>query len=362
MKKMRALIKRSKTVRLFYRLFVATRRVLKDENRKSLVLILYEFMMITFKNKEIAKQYFWNMQYHRDVSDHSFYLSRRQRIKLRCIAEASATIPFFVNKVLFQHYLDGCELSLPKMIGYNVGNNIVCDQQMFFYDSPAWLSNVLAHFCENSRYLGVFIKPIEGESGYDTFKVTTKDLSNLSLIKDVFNVLKKQSCIIQYLLEQHPVLDNIYPYSVNTIRIISVNIDDDIRLISSLIRFGAKKSYVDNASQGGFFVGIDMESGRIKQYGKRYFECGAQCLEYHPDTGVKFEGIVIPFYLEAKELLLKAATKLPANIIGWDVAITPVGPVIIEGNQAPYMGMSDMAEGGLFRHQAIQNLLKQYEP
>ena len=39
---------------------------------------------------------------------------------------------------------------------------------------------------------------------------------------------------------------------------------------------------------------------------------------------------------EVKELVLKAAMVVPnVKYVGWDVAITPTGPVIIEGNDYP---------------------------
>ena len=46
-----------------------------------------------------------------------------------------------------------------------------------------------------------------------------------------------------------------------------------------------------------------------------------------------FQGYQIPYVKEAIDLCLKAATVVPQlRYIGWDVATTPTGPAIIEGN------------------------------
>ena len=57
----------------------------------------------------------------------------------------------------------------------------------------------------------------------------------------------------------------------------------------------------------------------------------------HPDTGVRFEGHAVPFYEEAVALCRRAHLALVPDLflIGWDVAITPRGPLILEPNLFP---------------------------
>ena len=55
--------------------------------------------------------------------------------------------------------------------------------------------------------------------------------------------------------------------------------------------------------------------------------------EQHPDTNLVFDGWKIPFYEDAVELIKKAHRLFPLlQTIGWDVAITEDGPVLVEGN------------------------------
>ena len=53
-------------------------------------------------------------------------------------------------------------------------------------------------------------------------------------------------------------------------------------------------------------------------------------------TGIKFDGFEIPYWDEIKKMVLEAAlVNDKVNIVGWDVAISKDGPVIIEGNRGP---------------------------
>ena len=61
----------------------------------------------------------------------------------------------------------------------------------------------------------------------------------------------------------------------------------------------------------------------------------------HPLTGFDFNSIKkIPYVPEAIEMVKKAALLIPdLRYIGWDVAITDNGPLIIEGNEFPSYGL-----------------------
>lgn len=53
-------------------------------------------------------------------------------------------------------------------------------------------------------------------------------------------------------------------------------------------------------------------------------------------TNIKFDGFQIPYWEEIKEMVLKAAlVNDKVNLVGWDVAISKNGPLIIEGNRGP---------------------------
>jgi len=56
----------------------------------------------------------------------------------------------------------------------------------------------------------------------------------------------------------------------------------------------------------------------------------------HPTTKEKIVGFKVPLFKEAVELVKKAAKIAPeVGYVGWDVAISVDGPVIVEGNCYP---------------------------
>ncbi|KTD43140.1 sugar-transfer associated ATP-grasp domain-containing protein [Legionella parisiensis] len=59
-----------------------------------------------------------------------------------------------------------------------------------------------------------------------------------------------------------------------------------------------------------------------------------QSVHQHPTTRIKLTNFQLPMWNEACELAVHAAKQfLPLRTIGWDIALTPTKPVIIEGNQ-----------------------------
>ena len=58
--------------------------------------------------------------------------------------------------------------------------------------------------------------------------------------------------------------------------------------------------------------------------------------EKHPVTGCEIPGFQFPYWNEVLEMCKKASFEIPeVGYIGWDVAITPTGPVFVEGNELP---------------------------
>lgn len=107
-------------------------------------------------------------------------------------------------------------------------------------------------------------------------------------------------------------------------------------------------SPTDNNGQGGISIGIH-PNGRLKKFGVYTKEYGTKCIE-HPISGIKFENFQIPYWEETISLVKKAHQHFyGVKTIGWDVAITPDGPKLIEGNIDWNFPMAQMANGPLKR-------------
>ena len=104
---------------------------------------------------------------------------------------------------------------------------------------------------------------------------------------------------------------------------------------------GIEKLRTADSGQGGVICRVDEKTGKICSVATDdYFNV----YETHPDTGIRFEGYQLPMVQEAVAFARKAALVVPQIChVGWDVAVTPDGPVLIEGNDYPGTDLCQLA-------------------
>ena len=104
---------------------------------------------------------------------------------------------------------------------------------------------------------------------------------------------------------------------------------------------------VDNWAVGGLLVGVDNETGRLQEWA--YYKPGyGTKVKVHPKSGIIFKDYELPFFEEAKIMISKYHRLLPnVHSIGWDIAILPDGPCIIEGNDNWEISPMQLIHGGM---------------
>lgn len=139
--------------------------------------------------------------------------------------------------------------------------------------------------------------------------------------------------IVQEVIGQHPRMERLNPFCLNTIRLITLlTRDNEVEFLAAMLRTSSDRTAVDNFSLGGVVVGVDIGTGRLRDRGFRKTSPSAE-LRRHPLTGIVFEGFEVPYWNEVKETAAKAQKAFSElKAIGWDVAVSPAGPVVIEGN------------------------------
>ena len=183
-------------------------------------------------------------------------------------------------------------------------------------------------FIKNKKI--IFCKPINGTHGDNMEKIVIKDFKG-----DLYNYLiKKNLKLIEEVVIQCKKMNDLYPYSINTVRIITVNrYDEKVKVVAAYQRIGNNGRIVDNYNGGGMVVPINEQTGIIEypavdKLKNIYYK--------HPITNTDIVGFKIPMYKEAVNLAKKAAKVVKEiRYVGWDIAITDKGPVIIEGNEYP---------------------------
>jgi len=175
----------------------------------------------------------------------------------------------------------------------------------------------------------LFVKPLGGSLGRDAF--IARQGASLSFLQD------DKAWIVQERLRQHPDLETLYPGSINTLRVVTTTEGGVPHFEMVTLRIGAGGSWIDNAGSGGLAAPVDIETGRIGRPATRRYEYDPDQTQHavHPDTGTPIVGFEFPFFREALDLVTDAAKALPElSSVGWDIAVLPDGPVLIEANGA----------------------------
>jgi hypothetical protein len=146
--------------------------------------------------------------------------------------------------------------------------------------------------------------------------------------------------VIQERLENHPDIVQLTGSStLQTARVVTlVEPDGTPRLLAATWKVVQGSQAIDNFKQGttgNLVENVDLHSGRLGP-GLRYCPdgVGIQAVRVHPVTGYALEGARLPDWPAVVELVRRCALLfLPLRTIGWDVGLTPRGPVIVEGNR-----------------------------
>lgn len=138
--------------------------------------------------------------------------------------------------------------------------------------------------------------------------------------------------MVEDFIVQHPLLTELSPNSVNTVRIFTnLTKDNEVNILGCRLRLGIHE-YVDNMASGGITVPVDEKTGVIIGKGV-YSDITKDATTIHPISGRELMGFQIPFWQETIAMVKAAALlHIQNRSVGWDVAIMKDGPELIEGN------------------------------
>lgn len=145
------------------------------------------------------------------------------------------------------------------------------------------------------------------------------------------SMLKKANALLEERIIQINEMAIPNPSSVNSIRVYTILDREGIpHILSACMRVGGYGSTTDNFHSGGVAYPIDLQYGTIAKAGGDMN--GIRHL-FHPGTGARMIGFQVPEWSELVDYITRVATHIPeARMIAWDVAITPDGFDLIEGN------------------------------
>lgn len=179
----------------------------------------------------------------------------------------------------------------------------------------------------------IFAKPPKDFGGHGIRKI---EVSKIKDVKGLYEELKeKQINLIEDEIIQHPDVSKINPYAVNSFRIVTlVDKEGKAHILANALRINVDDNPAIGCSDA--YMRLD-ESGKICS---RVIDDVANVYEEHPMAKIKFSTVRVPYVKEAFDMALKAALEVPeVRYVGWDIAISKDGPVLMEGNEYPSYGL-----------------------
>ena len=207
--------------------------------------------------------------------------------------------------------------------------------------------NEFISFC--NQFSIIFIKEINGYRGIGTRKVETKKQNVSRIYKELISD-KEAHYIAEEQINQIQDLAEFHPWSINTIRIVTVydTKNNKIHIMNARLRIGNEKNNVDNFHFKGIGANINIKTGIIDSVG---YDAYNKTYITHPLTEKKIIGFQIPYWDECKLFVMKTAKKIPTvRYIGWDIVIQEGGRfILIEGNDNADHDFQQLHNRGLWK-------------
>ena len=172
-------------------------------------------------------------------------------------------------------------------------------------------------------------KPIDGLCGYGIELIKTED-NNPRIVYDALN--SKKQFLLEERIKQNAEINQIYDGSINTLRIVTLYKNNNVKVLFRAMRIGNNGKVVDNFNNGGLMAVVDAD-GVIR---KPVLDKENKVYTNHPMTNTPIVGFKIPHFDEVIELCKKLAKVTPQlGLCGWDIAVTDKGVDVVEGNEIP---------------------------
>jgi hypothetical protein len=240
------------------------------------------------------------------------------------------------DKLAFHEFGESAGLPLPTLLAYwQEGASVVeFERAGAWWETALWLKPR-----RGSRSQGQEAwrhKP-EGGGG-----VAPDSGRQESLFRHLSTRSRRSPVLVQARLGNHPDVAPLTNGALAAVRLITGRRRDGSVVLIDALACLPSGGEIASTGTGGIVSSVDLDDGRLRDAYR--FTPARESVERHPDTGARIAGARLPDWAQALAHVTAAHTLLPGFVLlGWDVAFTPAGPVLIEGNSG----------WGCFVHQAI---------
>ena len=245
-----------------------------------------------------------------------------------------------------------------KYFFYKFENKIEFNKIFNKYLKRDWLfldNNIEEFINFFSLHGSIIVKPIDSTGGKGVEKhIYTNKEDAVKIYEDLIN---NKQLLVEECIKQHDDMGKLYDKSVNTLRMFTFYKDGQAYFLQAVLKIG-NGGVVDNFSSGGMYTYVDKK-------GTVFVEAIDQAdniFYTHPISNTQIVGFKVPMFDDAVNLVKTCSKVIPeVSYIGWDVAISKDGPVLVEGNCFPGVyqvkpSLSNKKEGLIPKYNAIMNI------
>ena len=254
------------------------------------------------------------------------------------------------NKLVFNRFFGSLGFPLAKVYGvYAPVHGFTSDGRSLrdASDLKDWL--------RTSELREFVFKPVEGTQGHNVLVFAGRPTSNsdglLTVSGDAYDAERlvasteddaalragnpgayTHSYLIEQRIHQHPELTGLVGETLCCIRVQTIiTLEGAAKIIAAVIKLQPNFVGVDHLIHGAIGAWVDLDSGVL---GKGRTRAHLHYVSTIPGADRPFVGLRVPQWHEVRNLALRAAAAFPwVRSVGWDIAISEGGPVLVEGNE-----------------------------
>lgn len=203
-------------------------------------------------------------------------------------------------------------------------------------------------------------KPLDACEGQGIRSYSVENYKSPEELADDLLRAHKGNALLDAWIVQSEEMNKFYDKGVNCVRIYTFLHNGHFEFIDAKVSFGTKSDIVNATLDGNLFATVDVNTGIITSDLTDYT---LVLHKKHPITGFVAKGTHLPCWDEMLDLAKKAAYCVPqVAYVGWDIALTTSGPVLIEGNHCGGCGgnqfctLSDKTTGQRERWDVINRI------
>jgi Sugar-transfer associated ATP-grasp len=282
----------------------------KNESHRSVVSLGFDIVYSSFRFNISILDYFYFRFYNLNEGERCEWAGTGYLYEYQLRMNPKGAREVLENKIRFLNYFNAF-----VMRDFADINQVEADSILF--------SKLLSN--QSGRLV---IKGSGGQVGKEVEIVKSIEYTPEKLLK---MMKSKGYDLVEEYVVQHPALMELSPSGLNTVRIFTQLSAGNVDILGARLRVSVN-SPVDNMAAGNLAAPVDLETGIVNGPGV-YSDITKADSNIHPVTNKAIVNFKIPFWKEALDMAKRAATLCPDNrSIGWDIAITAVGPELIEGN------------------------------